>query len=77
MNVATFLNGLIGLLVLIVVPYVVGRIANTIMGGDDDDNKWGIGISILGISICWLLVAGFAVVYVIGVIMETLKIALI
>ena len=39
MNVATFLNGLIGLLVLIVVPYVVGRIANTIMGGDDDDNR--------------------------------------
>jgi hypothetical protein len=72
MNVATFLNGLIGLLVLIVVPYVVGRIANTIMGGDDDDNKWGIGI-----IICLLLVAGFAVVYVIGVIMETLKIALI
>ena len=72
MNVATFLNGLIGLLVLIVAPYVVGRIANTIMGGDDDDNKWGIGI-----IICLLLVAGFAVVYVIGVIMETLKIALI
>lgn len=73
MNVTTFLNGLIGLLVLIVVPYVVGRIANTIMGGDDDDNKWGIGI-----IICLLLVAGFApVVYVIGVIMETLKIALI
>lgn len=72
MNVATFLNGLIGLLVLIVVPYVVGRIANTIMDGDDDDDKWGIGI-----IICLLLVAGFAVVYVIGVIMETLKIALI
>ena len=54
------------------VPYVVGSIANTIMGGDDDDNKWGIGI-----IICLLLVAGFAVVYVIGVIMETLKIALI
>lgn len=72
MNVATFLNGLIGLLVLIVVPYVVGRIANTIMGGDDDDNKWGIGI-----IICLLLAAGFNVVYVIGVIMETLKIALI
>ncbi len=73
MNVATFLNGLIGLLVLIVVPYVVGRIANTIMGGDVlTYNKWGIGI-----VICLLLVAGFAVVYVIGVIMETLKIALI
>lgn len=71
MNVATFLNGLIGLLVLIVVPYVVGRIANTIMGGDDD-NKWGIGI-----IICLLLVAGFTVVYVIGVLMELLKIALI
>jgi hypothetical protein len=71
MNVATFLNGLIGLLVLIVVPYVVGRIANTIMDGDDDD-KWGIGI-----IICLLLVAGFAVVYVIGVLMELLKIALI
>ena len=39
MNVATFLDGLIGLLVLIVVPYVVGRIANTIMGGDDDELK--------------------------------------
>ena len=72
MNVATFLNGLIGLLVLIVVPYVVGRIANTIMGGDDDDDKWGIGI-----IICLLLVAGFTVVYVIGVLMELLKIALI
>lgn len=72
MNVATFLNGLIGLLVLIVVPYVVGRIANTIMGGDDDDNKWGIGI-----IICLLLVAGFVWSYVIGVIMEILKIALI
>lgn len=71
MNVATFLNGLIGLLVLIVVPYVVGRIANTIMDGDDDD-KWGIGI-----IICLLLAAGFTVVYVIGVLMELLKIALI
>lgn len=71
MNVATFLNGLIGLLVLIVVPYVVGRIANTIMGGDDD-NKWGIGI-----IICLLLDDGFTVVYVIGVLMELLKIALI
>lgn len=72
MNVATFLNGLIGLLVLIVVPYVVGRIANTIMGGVMMNNKWGIGM-----IICLLLVAGFAVVYIIGVIMETLKIALI
>jgi hypothetical protein len=72
MNVATFLNGLIGLLVLIVVPYVVGRIANTIMDGDDDDDKWGIGI-----IICLLLAAGFTVVYVIGVLMELLKIALI
>lgn len=73
MNVATFLNGLIGLLVLIVVPYVVGRTANTLMGGDFIvDNKWGKGI-----IICLLLVAGFAVVYVIGEIMETLKIALI
>ena len=36
------------------------------MGGDDDDNKWGIGI-----IICLLLVAGFApVVYVIGVIID-------
>lgn len=72
MNVATFLNGLIGLLVLIVVPYVVGRIANTIMDGDDDNDKWGIGI-----IICLLLAAGFTVVYVIGVLMELLKIALI